>query len=281
MIAYRGRLVLLYVFLVYIVYSHSYVAVYPRRNLQLHVSECARPTHIFSVKKNTNIQSNESSERKDTSVIELVRGSSSPFVLSTMFAVSGPLGMMLDNYHGLFGVLHYNDLGYPFTLTIGDSTILKTALWVPFLFGFAGFAMSLIGLALDALTQTSEDVRRPAWHKTFYSISLFSFQYYLSGYLDNIHVGNLIIHIALAILAVGGFKVFDGSYAGLLLALATAVAGPLTEIVLINGFHLYYYTNSDWLGICSWIPWVYFLGAPAVLNLARSIRQIDTRVAER
>ena len=59
--------------------------------------------------------------------------------------------------------------------------------------------------------------------------------------------------------------------AGLFMALLTAVSGPVIEIVLINQ-NLYHYTHPVWLGIPSWIPWVYFCGSPAVGNLGRKIR---------
>ena len=74
-----------------------------------------------------------------------------------------------------------------------------------------------------------------------------------------------ITHVILAISAVMGFLYFDNTMAGLLLAIATAIAGPVAEIVLINVPHLYIYTHADIWGICSWIPWVYFLGMIVVV----------------
>ena len=85
-------------------------------------------------------------------------------------------------------------------------------------------------------------------------------QYWTSGLLDFMRVDLFITHVILAISAVMGFLYFDNTMAGLLLAIATAIAGPVAEIVLINVPHLYIYTHADIWGICSWIPWVYFLG---------------------
>jgi hypothetical protein len=48
------------------------------------------------------------------------------------------------------------------------------------------------------------------------------------------------------------------------MAVLTAAAGPIMEIFLINYLHLYHYTHPDVFGIPTWIPWVYFGGAPAV-----------------
>jgi hypothetical protein len=101
------------------------------------------------------------------------------------------------------------------------------------------------------------------------NIGLFSLQYYISGALDFLGWAPLPINLVLTVIALAGFLMFDGSSAGLLLAISTAVAGPTAEIVLINGPHLYNYTHADILGICSWIPAVYFLGGSAVGNLTR------------
>jgi hypothetical protein len=131
--------------------------------------------------------------------------------------------------------------------------------------------MSLIVLTLDKVLKTSDKYTNPSWPKTFYGISFFSAQYYLSGLLDNQGVDVTSINIFLAALSVFGFAIFDTSLAGLLLGIATAIAGPLTEIVLVNVPHLYIYTHADFYGVCSWIPWVYLLGAPAVGNLARKL----------
>ena len=52
----------------------------------------------------------------------------------------------------------------------------------------------------------------------------------------------------------------------------TALAGPGIEVVLIKVLGLYHYNHADILGIPTWIPWVYFCGAPAVGNLGRKVR---------
>lgn len=52
----------------------------------------------------------------------------------------------------------------------------------------------------------------------FYGISLFPYQYYLSGLLDSNNVDSLTIHITMIILMIVGIVGFDTSIAGLLLA---------------------------------------------------------------
>jgi hypothetical protein len=179
--------------------------------------------------------------------------------------------MAMISLTGLFGVLEYNPIGKPIQLAYEGHVMLKTALWVPFLFGFAGFLMSAIVLSLDSALNTNEDVRSPSWPKVLYGISLFSGQYYLSGLLDNSLVDSAQIDVVLKSIAVIGFLLLDRSRAGFALAAATAIGGPLAEIFLINVPNLYSYVHPDIFGIPIWIGWVYFLGAPAVGNLARRL----------
>ena len=194
--------------------------------------------------------------------------------IAKVTAISGPLGVLLDNQHGLFNVLNYNSNGWPFSIVVGDAVLVKSACWVPLLFMFAGAAMSTIQLVADELIPSSlpnNNNNPPSWGKTLNNIGSFALLYYISGALDYLQYDPLTINLVLSVLAVAGFVYFDGSKSGLLLALATALAGPLAEIVLINGPHLYTYTHADVLGIASWIPAVYFLGASAVGNLARTL----------
>ena len=210
--------------------------------------------------------------------------------LGWMFVISAPLGMMLDNYHGLFGVLSYEPNGLPFTFSFGNavatgaaatvapnaiakgSTVwLKSALWVPALFGVAGVAMSAILLYLDRILCTPLRTRLPTWALTWYAVAFFSLQYYLSGLLDYAEAPLPLLHGVLGAMTLTGLQLFDRSPAGLLLTLATALVGPAAEIFLVNTLHLYHYSSADLWSVCTWIPWVYALGAPAVGNLARSI----------
>ena len=109
-------------------------------------------------------------------------------------------------------------------------------------------------------------------------IALFAVQYASSGVLattvDPAFPGapRYAVDAALAASGVGAWGVFDGTRQGLVVAVATAVAGPFTEIFLINVTHLYHYENPDVFGIPSWITWVYFCGSPAVGNLSRAVR---------
>jgi hypothetical protein len=141
-------------------------------------------------------------------------------------ALSAPLGVLLDNQHGLFGTLDYHTMQV--TLSIGDTTLLRTAAWVPFLFSFAGALMSYLILILDKILKTDQTTRQPTWAKVNYGISAFSAQYYLSGLLDSVSVNvgttPLEINLILSLLAILGFLVFDSSIAGLVLAISTGTS---------------------------------------------------------
>ena len=65
-----------------------------------------------------------------------------------------------------------------------------------------------------------------------------------------------------------------GVSAGLFMASLTAVAGPVTEIALIEQIVLYHNIHPSWAGIPTWIPLVYFCGSPAVGNLGRKAKAV-------
>lgn len=69
-----------------------------------------------------------------------------------------------------------------------------------------------------------------------------------------------------------GYIRFDATLSGMLTSLATAVGGPLIEVGLISSNVGYHYTDMGETGFFPlWICPVYFLGGPAVGNLARGI----------
>lgn len=207
--------------------------------------------------------------------------------IATVSLISAPLGVLLDNQHGLFNVLNYDSSGIPFQISWNDVLLVKSAAWVPILFAFAGLAMTSIQIAADQIFFSKQwtpdrsirhsSIKQSSWPNTLYNISLFSFQYYLSGALDYLGIDPLTINFVLSTVGVLGFLYFDGSLPGLILALTTATAGPAAEIFIINKLHLYTYSHADILGICSWIPAIYFLGGSAVGNLGRSFMHLYCR----
>ena len=118
----------------------------------------------------------------------------------------------------------------------------------------------------------------PEWGVVYSCIGLFAMQYATSGILATTvnppfpDMPSHAIDAILATWALGQWAVFDYTKQGLAMAVLTGVAGPVTEIFLINVLHLYHYSDPDFFGIPSWIAWVYFCGSPAVGNLSRAVR---------
>ena len=70
--------------------------------------------------------------------------------IAVLSVVSAPLGTLLDNYHGLFGVLSYNPNAIPYQITssIDGKVLVKSAAFVPVLFSVAGAVMAVLQLRL-------------------------------------------------------------------------------------------------------------------------------------
>jgi hypothetical protein len=198
-------------------------------------------------------------------------------------ALSGAvLGPFLDSYHSAFGVLRYDS---PVTLTLWgtpDNPALTTSWWVPELFALAGIIIGWLYILLDEiLPLPTPDASRafPSPPKVLAGISLFTFQYWLSGVMFSSDVPNATILNVMSAIAALGFVVLDGSLTGFIASAATAAGGPLIEVGLLTLSRLgvlgaigYHYTDPGETGFFPlWIAPVYFLGGPAVGNLARGV----------
>ena len=206
------------------------------------------------------------------------------------------LGPFLDSYHSLFGVLSYEQALTAQLWGSGmnnDLPALVTAWWVPELFGLAGFLIGWLYVLLDAASATStgakadgehprngepisdrgSDPTDPSWPKIWAGISFFTLQYWLSGVLYANGCDRSTLLQLMSVLAAAGFAALDGTMAGFLTSTATAVGGPLIEVGLITilvGHGGYHYNDLGETGYFPlWIVPVYFLGGPAVGNLAR------------
>jgi hypothetical protein len=160
---------------------------------------------------------------------------------------------------------------------------LITAWWVPPLFGLAAFLIGWLYILLDAYLVEDPDTRRqvqsPSASKILVGISMFTFQYWLSGAMYQAGIDRTTILNVMSAAAVSGFWFLDQTFAGLLTSLATAVGGPLIEVALLTLFKNndiffhgtgYHYTDPGETGLFPlWIAPVYFLGGPANGNLAR------------
>jgi hypothetical protein len=216
--------------------------------------------------------------------------SSSPtrsIVFSVLMALSGAiLGPFLDSCHSAFGVLQYDA---PLTATLwgnGAHPALITAWWVPELFGLAGVLIGWLYIYLDGYYSMPNEnpvhpwtvPSAPSTPKILTGISLFTFQYWLSGALAGLGVDRTTILTIMAIAALWGFWLLDQTFVGFLVSAATALGGPLIEMGLLTlsrndvFFHGtgYHYIDPGETGFFPlWIVPLYFLGGPANGNLAR------------
>ena len=198
---------------------------------------------------------------------------------SLLMTVCGALlGPFLDSYHSLFGVLTYNTpLVFPILGSIGtgpDLLTCVTSLWVPPLFGLAGFLIGWLYILCDTVTSDATHSQlHPSIPKVLVGISYFTLQYWLSGILFSHGIDRSSILATMSVLAAGGFYLLDGTISGLFTSAATAVGGPLIEVGLISSLPDswgYHYNDAGETGFFPlWIIPVYFLGGPANGNLAR------------
>ena len=173
---------------------------------------------------------------------------------SVLMTICGAmLGPFLDSYHSAFGVLQYDD---PIMIQLWGTAAkpaLTTAWWVPELFGLAGFLIGWLYILLDAKLETPDDpLLRPSPPKILYCISFFTLQYWLSGILYGlVHLDRGLIGTAMQLLAIAGFFGFDRTRSGVVTSLATAIGGPLIEVLLIStlqGHGGYHYTDPGETG---------------------------------
>jgi hypothetical protein len=159
-----------------------------------------------------------------------------------------------------------------------DLPALVTAWWVPELFGLAGFLIGWLYISLDAALITPANQKKPSWPLILVGISFFTLQYWLSGVMYANDIGRTTILNAMSVLAALGFAALDLTEAGFWTSLATAVGGPAIECGLITvlvGHGGYHYNDLGETGYFPlWIVPVYFLGGPAVGNLARGFWQV-------
>lgn len=210
---------------------------------------------------------------------EITANPARSFLFSLSQTTAGAiLGPFLDSYHSANGVLQYDS---PFSAQLwGTAAIpaLTTTWWVPPLFGLAGFLIGWLYILLDRVFQedeasTPEGVTIPV---ILSGISLFTFQYWLSGILYVYGVDRAIIFVIMSIFAYWGYSQLDGTKSGFVTSVATAIGGPLIEIGLITSLQGtnggYHYNDLGETGFFPlWIVPVYFLGGPANGNLARGV----------
>ncbi len=176
-------------------------------------------------------------------------------VLFTLGALAGPLG---DLCH----VLSKTD-GYP--VSHGSYRIFGLLpIWVPVLFGCAGVGIGISHLKWGNRTKPA------GFREASIGIIAFLLLYAASGFLPA-HLGST-KDLFMAAAAGAMWGKLDGSLKGAALGLGIAANGAGIEILLVH-FGVFYYLpdSSQFHGIPTWLPWLYFAASAAVGNAARTL----------
>jgi hypothetical protein len=170
---------------------------------------------------------------------------------AAVLALAGAvLGTLLDGVHVATATTRY-----------AHPLVLGLAWWVPLLFAGAAVAIGLSHLAADAALGRAP---RPDGGSVAIGLALCLALWAASGLVKP--AGRALGLLAPASLAVWWF--LDGTLAGLVFALATAVAGVAVEATLVST-GAFAYVAPDAGRVASWLPWLYVAAAVAVANFAR------------
>jgi len=275
-------------------------------------------TSSFSSKSKPSLSSSSSSWSSSMFFKPILDDPKRSFLFSLVMIVCGALlGPFLDSYHSAFSVLEYEESTRITFILWGSQRFpaLTTSWWVPELFAVAGFLIGWLYILFDNNNKNSHPVLRlnniqnkeeerqiiptsptntksntnnnnnnnPSPVKVLLGISLFTFQYYLSGLLYyEYHCDRTTLLNIMSVITAMGFVVLDGTRTGFMVSTMTAVGGPLIEVVLLSGIGQeigirYQYTDVGETGYFPlWIVPVYFLGGPANGNLARLFWHVFT-----
>eukprot|EP00913_Durusdinium_trenchii_P017104 g16087.t1 len=93
-----------------------------------------------------------------------------------------------DNALSVTEVLSYH-VPPPVPIMLGAFKLFSTAIWVPPLFGFAGFLIGSLYWWIDDFLEIPEAKRCPSLLQTFAAVTLFAGNYAASGFLSSNHLG--------------------------------------------------------------------------------------------
>jgi hypothetical protein len=172
-----------------------------------------------------------------------------------LFLLGATLGSALDAIHTHFG-------GTAYTRPI----LWKMAWWTPLLFGSA----FVIGL-LRPLWERAHRAPRaraapPTWTAAAMAMGLFVAAYFASV----LPLAWPVVSALLLLLFLVGYWLFDRSAVGLLIAVASAVGGPLVEHVLVR-CGTFVHLSPVYLGLSGWLPFLYLCAAVGLTTLARRL----------
>lgn len=152
-----------------------------------------------------------------------------------LFFIGAILGTFLDGLQTYGGVAYYTS---PF--------VLKTAWWVPFLFGTATVAVAYSHCKLHPLFLANS---APFWGSLgFLLVMCMMTAFWHTG---NAQKTSLLFNFYLI-----SWGLFDRTPKSFFLAIGTALGGTAVEITL-SFFDLYKYSQPDFLGVPYWLPAMY------------------------
>lgn len=121
--------------------------------------------------------------------------------------------------------------------------------------------------------QATDQIRaKLSWPLLALNTGIVALLLYLSAVLYQNDVPYIVIAAVLASCGALNWQTFDRTRQGLALSFLSAVAAPLSELVIINVLGLWQYPHPDIFGsggVPSWVACCYFFYTPAVGNLAR------------
>ena len=173
------------------------------------------------------------------------------FVLAALLAGLGDLG------HTLFGVLAYPENGIP--------KLPYQPIWVFLVFGMAGVGLGEASRRFRIVQGFSFET--VSIFQVTFAASLFLGQYFLSSWVSQFSDG--VAHLTLGTLAVFSYAVLYRGSKGVLPYLASAAfVGTLME-ALLSYLGLFHYLDRhvDFIGVPSWLPWLYVTAALAATTL--------------
>lgn len=139
----------------------------------------------------------------------------------------------------------------------------QMAWWTPLLFGASvGLGGPVYAMGVQRMGGGRPP---PPWRDLAIGFAGFGGLYFASGYLPASNGAKLAMLLAGAALLFGWL---DRTRAGAIMALVTAVSGPLVEITLVH-LGTFAHLQPDFAGIPMWLPGLYLCAGPTLGQIAR------------